>query len=122
LLLWIGRDPGFIPGIGAFFQQNFYSDSTSALLIGILLFLLPDENPFLPNKNNKKGKEQKRLMDWPTMQKHFPWNVVILLGGGFALAAGVKKSGLSHLIGQSLGRMEQQPVWILQLICIFVTM
>ena len=42
-----------------------------------------------------------RLLDWSTVQRNLPWNVVILLGSGFALATGAQQSGLSWWIAVS---------------------
>jgi sodium-dependent dicarboxylate transporter 2/3/5 len=40
-------------------------------------------------------------MDWKTTEK-LPWNIVLLFGGGFALASGFKESGLSAWFGEQL--------------------
>ena len=47
-----------------------------------------------------------RLLDWPTVQRNLPWNVVILLGSGFALATGAQQSGLSQWIGSKLHSLK----------------
>uniref|UniRef100_A0A8D0STA9 Solute carrier family 13 member 1 n=1 Tax=Sus scrofa TaxID=9823 RepID=A0A8D0STA9_PIG len=42
-VLWFSRDPGFVPGWSALFSQypGFATDSTVALLVGLLFFLIP---------------------------------------------------------------------------------
>ncbi|CAD5218760.1 unnamed protein product [Bursaphelenchus okinawaensis] len=126
LVLWIGRDPHVIPGFGSFFPKGYFTDATSAMAIAVLLFLIPAEIPTLKELTSlpPEGKKKKddRLMDWKTMNAKFPWSVVLLLGGGFALAAGVKESGLSHGIGLLLSQLAGLPTFVLQLICLGVTM
>ena len=47
-------------------------------------------------------------MDWETAQK-IPWNIVLLFGGGFALALGFQSSGLAIWFGEQLpaGAMDR---------------
>ena len=40
-------------------------------------------------------------MDWETAQR-IPWNIVLLFGGGFALALGFQSSGLAVWFGENL--------------------
>ncbi len=40
-------------------------------------------------------------MDWETAKK-LPWNIVLLFGGGFALALGFQSSGLALWFGEQL--------------------
>ena len=57
-------------------------DSTIGVIGVILLFMLPAKN----------GTE--RLMDWKTTKK-LPWEILILFGGGFALASGFESTELT---------------------------
>ncbi len=93
-VLWLTRsniDLGnfSIPGwSGLFKEPKFINDGTIAIIIGIALFVLPS-----------RSTHSRRIMDWKTATK-LPWNIVLLFGGGFALASGFKESGLSFWIGQ----------------------
>ena len=49
-------------------------------------------------------------MDWETA-KGVPWGILILFGGGFALAAGFTSSGLSDWIGGKFIGLAELPSW-----------
>jgi len=95
-LLWITRagisSNGFtIPGWAQLFKTPaFINDGTVAMFISIVLFIVPAPN--------HKGQ---RIMDWKTAQR-IPWNIVLLFGGGFALALGFQSSGLAIWFGEQL--------------------
>ena len=48
-------------------------------------------------------KPATSILDWKTVQKTLAWDVIILLGAGFALADACQDSGLSKLLGESIG-------------------
>ena len=52
-------------------------------------------------------------MDWETAHKGVPWGILILFGGGFALARGFEVSGLSAWVGQRLSGLQGAPPWAL---------
>ncbi len=116
-LLWLFRKPIFIsnftiPGWSAMFSNpKWITDGNVAIFIGILLFLIP-------TKNKRKGNF---LMDWKTAER-IPWGIILLFGGGFALASGFKESGLSSYIGETLtGLRDIHPIIILLLITATIT-
>ncbi|CAN1337192.1 Tonoplast dicarboxylate transporter [Linum perenne] len=60
----------------------------------------------------------EKLMDWSKCKK-LPWNIVLLLGAGFAIADGVRTSGLADILTKSLGFLEQAPYWaIAPIVCL----
>ncbi|MBI3248703.1 MAG: DASS family sodium-coupled anion symporter [Deltaproteobacteria bacterium] len=95
-LLWIFREdlplgsltiPGWMHLLPAPINIQ---DSTVAMLMALLLFFIPAD-----------WKSGTFLLDWETAER-LPWGVLILLGGGLALAAGVEKSGLASWLGSQL--------------------
>lgn len=40
-----------------------------------------------------------RLLTWKVVQKKLPWGIVLLLGGGFALAKGSEVSDVTMMLG-----------------------
>ena len=107
-LLWIFRadiefDRFRIPGWASIFgNPGFINDGTVAVLMAVILFIIP----------SRSGKT-KRIMDLKTMQK-LPWHIVLLFGGGFALALGFQSSGLSVWFGEKLSWTQTiQPYLIL---------
>jgi sodium-dependent dicarboxylate transporter 2/3/5 len=61
------------------------------------------------------------VLTWKTASR-LPWNIVLLFGGGFALAAGFKESGLSSWMGEQLkGLGTLPPILIIACICLLIT-
>lgn len=115
-LLWLLRadiDLGLfvVKGWAAIFNTpDYIDDGTIAIFISVILFAIPS------------GKKYPgRIMDWQTA-RDLPWNIVLLFGGGFALASGFKVSGLSEWFGAQLSFVAQaSPIVIIFTIAIMMT-
>jgi len=80
---WITRSfllKGFLPAI---------DDTIIAIFFAIVLFLIPAKN------------KKEQLINWEEAVK-LPWGIVILFGGGMALAKGFEISGLAEWIGNQM--------------------
>jgi len=106
-LLWVFRKrislggidiPGWSEVLPA---ARFIDDGTVAICIAVVLFLWPS-----------KSKPKERLMDWNSAVR-LPWGIVILFGGGFALATGFVESGLSLFIAEQLTVLKEVPSVVL---------
>ena len=72
------------------------------MLTVFLLFIFPSELSFWPFTSAAESRVAPSLLDWQFVQKRFPWGVALLFGGGFALAEGATRSGLSKYVGDQL--------------------
>lgn len=85
-----------IPGwSGLFTQSKYIDDGTVAVLAAVLLFSIPSKNK----------SSFSRIADVQTIAD-LPWKIVLLFGGGFALAKGFTTSGLAEYIGQQFISLE----------------
>lgn len=87
-------------------------DGTVAIGMASILF-------FVPTRNRASG--DLRIMG-PDVLPRLPWNIVLLFGGGFALAAGFQQSGLAQIIGQRMEVLGNLPtVVMIALVCLTLT-
>ncbi|XP_069846010.1 Na(+)/dicarboxylate cotransporter 3 isoform X7 [Dipodomys merriami] len=110
-VLLFSRDPKFIPGWASFFTPGFISDAVTGVTIVIILFFFPSQRPSLKWWFDFKAPitETEPLLSWKKAQETVPWNIILLLGGGFAMAKGCEESGLSAWIGGQLHPLEHVP-------------
>jgi len=73
--------------------STFVNDGTVAMTMAFILFLIPSK------------KENTTLLDNNVFNK-IPWGIILLFGGGFALANGFSNTGLSTFIGEQLTGMK----------------
>ncbi|CAO2577679.1 Na(+)/dicarboxylate cotransporter 3 [Lemmus lemmus] len=110
-ILLFSRDPKFIPGWASLFAPGFVSDAVTGVTIVIILFFFPSQKPSLRWWFDFKApnSETVPLLSWKKAQQTVPWNIILLLGGGFAMAKGCEESGLSAWIGGQLHPLEHVP-------------
>ncbi|XP_011358377.1 solute carrier family 13 member 2 [Pteropus vampyrus] len=128
VLLWFTRKPGFYRGWGELIftdadGTSMVSDGTVAIFIGIIMFLMPSNIPGLTQDPERPGKLKgpPTLLNWKTVNEKMPWNIVFLLGGGFALAEGCEESGLSYWLGSKLTPLQSvSPSIIVFILCVVV--
>ena len=78
-----------------------WTDGTIAILAGLALFLLPDGTG-------------RPLLVWEEANRA-PWGVIMMFGGGLALAAGMSASGLAEWLGNALLVLGAWPLLLIAL-------
>ncbi|KAK3731051.1 hypothetical protein QZH41_019209, partial [Actinostola sp. cb2023] len=123
-LLWLFRDPKFMPGWAIIFKKDYVRDGTVAMIIAFSLFICPSEKPKILcwNPEGAVTKPPVALLTWNITARKLPWNIIILLGSGFALAKACKVSGLSVWLGLQLVGLKAIPSWaIVTVVCVLIT-
>jgi len=106
-LLWIFRSDINLGSLtirgwaGLLGVDEYVHDSTVAMAMGILCFILPVDM-----------KRNVYLLDWKHARQA-PWGILLLFGGGFAIAAGFQESGLTEWVGAQLTVFQNVPVPVL---------
>jgi sodium-dependent dicarboxylate transporter 2/3/5 len=102
-LLWITRS-------GMAFEL--VSDAVPAVAAAVLATLLPAGGE----------KRDRPLVTWDEVRHGVPWGVLLLFGGGFALADAVAASGLDDWLAGQLGGLANLPTVLMVLaICLVAT-
>jgi solute carrier family 13 (sodium-dependent dicarboxylate transporter), member 2/3/5 len=106
-LLWIFRSDINLGSVtirgwaGLLGVDRYVHDSTVAMGMGIPCFILPVDI-----------RKNVYLLDWKHA-KQAPWGILLLFGGGFAIAAGFQESGLTEWVGAQLSVLQGVPVPVL---------
>ena len=114
-LLWIFRgdlELGFatIPGWSNLLSfGKMIDDSTVAVFIALLMFFIP-------------SKTKDKFIADGSMLAQIPWDVIILFGGGFAIADAFQSTGLAALISANLTALKNvNPLIMIVIICTLIT-
>ncbi|XP_015220137.1 Na(+)/dicarboxylate cotransporter 3 isoform X2 [Lepisosteus oculatus] len=110
-ILLFTRDPKFFPGWAQLFNKGYVSDAVTGVSIVSILFFFPSQKPSLNWWFDFRAQNTQNmpLVSWKKAQETVPWNIILLLGGGFAMAKGCEESGLSMWIGSHLQPLESVP-------------
>ena len=109
VILWIsGSDLSIGPeltirGWRSLTGLGLLNDAAVAVMCATLLFIVPS-----------KKRNGKALLSWDKARE-LPWGILLLFGGGFAIAGSFESSGLSHIVGQGIAGTKVDSPFLLVL-------
>ena len=89
------------PLVAPLLPKGAWTDGTIAIIAGILLFLIPDGTG-------------RPLLEWREAERA-PWSIIMMFGGGLALAQGMQTSGLAEWLGSALLPLQKLPLIVVAL-------
>jgi sodium-dependent dicarboxylate transporter 2/3/5 len=107
-VLWITKD-----FINSLIGKELFDDTTIAMFGGFLLFLIPHD-----------FKRMKPVLDQKDIS-YLPWDIVLLFGGGMALAAALKQAGIIESVTHYFATLNVGAGWgvvfMMALVTLFLT-
>jgi sodium-dependent dicarboxylate transporter 2/3/5 len=118
--------------------NSMIGDTTIAVASALFLFLCPagDPEPSAPDDSTATDQSapttqpglrrevpsiSPRLLTWAAASK-IHWGILLMFGGGIALASGFEATGLSAAIGRQLTIFSDAPPWLVILVvCLLIT-
>jgi sodium-dependent dicarboxylate transporter 2/3/5 len=85
-----------LPWLEPLFPKGGLTDGSVAALVGLVLFVLPDGTG-------------RAMLNWKEANRA-PWDVVLMFGGGLAMAMGMTESGLAAWLGEQLRPLAHLPL------------
>jgi sodium-dependent dicarboxylate transporter 2/3/5 len=98
-----------IKGWREIFGLSEFKDASVAIFCALLLFIVPSH----------QSKHKTPVLEWSDTRK-IPWGILLLFGGGFAIAGGFSHSGLSGLIAHLFTGIQSLSTLFVVLIISFV--
>jgi len=95
-----------VPLVGPLLAKDAVTDGSVAILGAILLFVIPDGTG-------------RALLNWDETNRA-PWGVIMMFGGGLALAAGIGESGLAQWLGTALQPLAGVPGIVIALVLVAI--
>ena len=99
--LWMSRR-----WVAPYLPENSWTDGTIAVIAALALFLIPD--------GTRDSGKRRTLLKWNEADRA-PWGVILMFGGGLALAAGMQASGLAGWLGEALLPLDAVPLFLMAL-------
>ncbi len=84
-----------VPLLSSYLPADALTDGSIAILGALLLFVIPDGTG-------------RAILNWDEANRA-PWGVIMMFGGGLALAAGIGESGLAKWLGVALQPLSNVP-------------
>lgn len=127
-LLWVFRSdvdlgPITLPGwAGLLGLKSFVDDGVVAMIGAGLMFAFPagssapagEPRDGGPLRRVERAVLQERVLTWETAAT-IPWYLLLLFGGGLALAEAFQSTGLSSWVGDQLVWLKGAPPWLIVL-------